>query len=568
MSKDASRLNAFTERAADPTPTLNFLKENHNDPNAMSTHLFGDVWGKDLTCLDALKSPSDDVSEEEIQPIRNLLLKSNMFNWKLFDYSQPREDLHLSTYQNLSELSYELDIQECSIDTSSVDKMLEGNENLKLLIEYLIKMHRCFRPDYPGYKQIKHEFHNFLRNMDQFLSTFGFHGAESTLEKGWNIDFAGDPYTIWPDGLMRADKELTETRILPDKTTMMVYQFKGMPLLSEELVSDPNNLKIDTDALKADFEQLAGTMLLIGAPFGACTDGNSLIFLEIDQEAIEQKKGKLGGTNIPIKLYSTHIRATRPSFIEVWCWWYLKCLTEVSKRQMMKDLKYDYFTDHSRYSFKLKPNFDPLYGPSDYYHFFIADVREGEYSVIQAGECSFQVFKVSPRKRVFPLGHKIDRQEQVVLKLFEERASLKSWQEKYYYKDIPRILYNIYDKETECIKRLTKDPEFNNCFYDYGRVRARVCTPLGEMRGRCIISKFIKTITMPRDEETYEKLKRQLGIVHKHGIRHNGIAPRNILYGEDRKVYIIDFGAAKILDSDDKDRYLLDVYWLKYYFKP
>ena len=125
-----------------------------------------------------------------------------------------------------------------------------------------------------------------------------------------------------------------------------------------------------------------------------------------------------------------------------------------------------------------------------------------------------------------------------------------------YLSDRIHWMKEVYALERECASRLSKDPEFNNCYYDHGDIYAAVGVSEYLSSGHCLISKYISSCRLPNDEETYQKVKQQIEVVHRNNIVHNDIASRNIRYTKEGTIYLIDYGMA-ILDPKEED-YLED----------
>ena len=110
-----------------------------------------------------------------------------------------------------------------------------------------------------------------------------------------------------------------------------------------------------------------------------------------------------------------------------------------------------------------------------------------------------------------------------------------------------------YNSERRFCQVLANDPEFNSCYVPHRRGYLKVTVDKYYLaQGRFNLFKFIDTIPMPRDNETYTKAKKQLEIIHRNGIVHGDIRDANILYTKNGKIFIIDF-ANSVLENESTD---------------
>lgn len=173
------------------------------------------------------------------------------------------------------------------------------------------------------------------------------------------------------------------------------------------------------------------------------------------------------------------------------------------------------------------------------------------FDILHEKRAPFQVYDVAA-DQITGFDHHLGPNQSVVLKIFDPNAvlSLANFSVRL------KRMKQVYALERECAERLSKDPEFNNCYYDQGEVFAAVKESDYLCSGQCLISKYIPSCMLPNDEETYQKVKQQIEVVHRNKIVHNDIAARNIRYTPDKEVYLIDFGVS-ILDPDP-DKYRKD----------
>lgn len=123
-----------------------------------------------------------------------------------------------------------------------------------------------------------------------------------------------------------------------------------------------------------------------------------------------------------------------------------------------------------------------------------------------------------------------------------------------------------YSWEFQCIQRISKDLQFSNCYFNQDELWVKVKHGTIVV-GRCLWSRYIETVPLPINLETYEKVKQQIDILHRNNIFHGDIAARNILYSKEGKVYIIGFSRS-IIDPEDKEIFDADYQELVIIFKP
>ncbi|CAG84330.1 DEHA2A01012p [Debaryomyces hansenii CBS767] len=120
-------------------------------------------------------------------------------------------------------------------------------------------------------------------------------------------------------------------------------------------------------------------------------------------------------------------------------------------------------------------------------------------------------------------------------------------------KEVLEQCLNAYNSERLFCQILANNPEFNSCYVQHRRGYIKVTVANHYLaKGNFNLFKFIKTVTMPRDTETYVKAKKQLEIIHRNGIIHGDIWKANILYTKEGKVFIIDF-ASSIPENQSTD---------------
>ena len=161
----------------------------------------------------------------------------------------------------------------------------------------------------------------------------------------------------------------------------------------------------------------------------------------------------------------------------------------------------------------------------------------------------FQIFKVRAKK-VKCFEHNLRPEGQLVIKIFDPWAALY-WEDKPY-SEMNEFINSAYKAEKDSIETLSKDPKFHNCYYSHNETWVQVVAPGGVSGGKSILRKHITTVPLPKNEETFNKVKQQLEVIHKNGIVHNDIAG-NILHTKRGKIYIIGFGRATKSSDFTKD---------------
>lgn len=161
----------------------------------------------------------------------------------------------------------------------------------------------------------------------------------------------------------------------------------------------------------------------------------------------------------------------------------------------------------------------------------------------------FQIFKVRAKK-VKCFEHNLRPEGQLIIKIFDPWAALY-WEDKPY-SEMNEFINSAYKAEKHSIETLSKDPKFHNCYYSHNETWVQVVAPGGVSGGKSILRKHITTVPLPKNEETFQKVKQQLEVIHKHGIAHNDIAG-NILHTKRGKIYIVGFGKATVGGDFSKD---------------
>ena len=161
-----------------------------------------------------------------------------------------------------------------------------------------------------------------------------------------------------------------------------------------------------------------------------------------------------------------------------------------------------------------------------------------------------QLFKVNSKDVKMYLKEDIDETVELIVKVFDP-ANAKRNHNKYVIKkhDMFDNCRRAYLCEKRAYERLLPNFKFNSVYIAQEPVYGRFF--IGNhyhALGPFIVLKYLAKETLPRDEETYEKAKEQLNIIHLYNIIHGDISPRNILYSQG-KVYFIDFGYSEYTED-------------------
>lgn len=184
------------------------------------------------------------------------------------------------------------------------------------------------------------------------------------------------------------------------------------------------------------------------------------------------------------------------------------------------------------------------------------------FTLIQPGD--HPVFKVEASE--LSSFTQLQPQEYVAVKIFDPKTA---WENHPFYssmgcsndqelidRQLPMLNW-LYNNECKFIRDLRRVPEFNNCYLDHQQLWATVETANGPVSGKCILSRFIETVPLPKTEETRDRVVQQIKVLHKRKIVHNGITEWNILYTKEGEVYLVYFELA-IYDPEDHDEYEKD----------
>lgn len=175
---------------------------------------------------------------------------------------------------------------------------------------------------------------------------------------------------------------------------------------------------------------------------------------------------------------------------------------------------------------------------------------------IQRGICNSQIFKIDAKKLKSFLPVEVIENNKVVLKVYdpsmcrEANILYQSREERHAAQDDYIRTFKV---ERLFLQELYDDKNFNSCYIPHKTgLISIIIDGLAVAEGYFNLLRYIECQPLQSNIETYKKAKRQLEIIHKHGIIHGDIAKRNILYSKDEKIYIIDFQNA-LRDNKDGD---------------
>lgn len=140
----------------------------------------------------------------------------------------------------------------------------------------------------------------------------------------------------------------------------------------------------------------------------------------------------------------------------------------------------------------------------------------------------------------------IDDNETLVAKVYDPRMANVYEFKGYTIEEKKDICYEWCRTERACYSILSRDSEFNSCYVrqKIGQIMVTM-DKLYVAKGYCNIFRYIEKVPLPKDQETYEKAKKQLEVIHRNRIIHRDIREDNILCTKEGHVYIIDFALAK-----------------------
>lgn len=547
----SDHLKLLRYKAADST-TLKTIKKEWKNPNDISRCLLGVSLDQAGTCLRALRDRKM-FAGDELVDIRILLVKSNMF---LRKWEPQGPEVVTTTNEPDGPGPYDLEVQKGVTDTRRTGRFLLYESNLVELVQRMINMH-LYQPG-----QAREDSVWDLKQILQVIRCI-------------------DLLEIQYDSVV-VESELG-TKVFGSLTLFSQKMLVDPRPRGLVLVPDPNSIDI-TEEVKGFVSEFLCYMILLGCSKGLMTDGEVLFLIEINLKVILDPREET--PKLPIIVYASHIKATGPSYAESLISWLLQWMDDrvyeemdivreryrklpgnegagtgnsgsvanQGGRKRSSNLSYERLNQTAPGP-KSAPA--PLEGEK-LLQLVIEDISEP----LKGDFPPYQVLKVNSSKVPF-FKHNLQPHESLVFKIFDPEAAKKS-DLKGVSSEFPLYMKEDYEKELKCIQRLPKGGEFNNCYFDHKDLWATVNTPDGYFSGRCLLSKFIESVPLTKKEEIREKVQQQIKILHAHGIFHNDIAERNILYTKEGKVYIIDFGNAELDVSAEKREEDLEM-WEKVY---
>lgn len=589
-------LDCFIKRSETLSESLQYLRANSHNNSAIIKYLFGTM---DLqyvhTSFKGLELYFDQNSQGErvYKSVGILIVSMCMFNRQ---YLAPFSHRHASGSYNATQrlIEYEIEVKNCKTDFLFIHDLLNGSDKWKEIIWPLLSPHFL---EYNNYNTRPTEA-SIVANATAFIRSLS-----TVLGIVLNKDVEYFPEAPWED-------------IIPDGTLMvngvpkMGFEFKAPLMLKLILLENPNEINVEYSDLPKPFDQVFRYILVTGIPYVISDGDNSLLVVFDYQTAYDNMETweKEGRAPVPLKVYSSNYRSVLPSLAESNLAWMYEAatVTDTTRESKIKKLKAFYMTKgalknppsraNSRSSAKSNSTIEstnnersqniggnrrsdgPIFDQLDSSSISTEPTSAGSEDVkpqrkflgldytpkqtIMAGNTGFQIY-VFDGAVVADLGLDLGYHEKVVIKIFDPVRSWRYWWKNamgwmYEYFDLPGYLDEYYQRERNCIGRLLDKPAFNNCYLEHEEVWASVNDKPSTSMGKCIISKYIETIEMPLDHQTYLQAKHQLDLIHKHDIVHNDITEGNILYSKEGVVYIMDFGLSILLDLPDEDRFIED----------
>ena len=175
-----------------------------------------------------------------------------------------------------------------------------------------------------------------------------------------------------------------------------------------------------------------------------------------------------------------------------------------------------------------------------------------EYVWVQNGDLfNTQLVKLEANCLKRFLLEPMDDKEFLVAKVYDPHIINEDYYRHCSHKEKREICDDWYSKEKLCYSILSNDPEFNCCYIHQKKGKLMITNEeLYIAKGYFNLFRYIEKVPLPKDRETYEKAKKQLDIIHRHGIIHTDIREDNLLYSNEGLVYFIDFAASMLKKKD------------------
>lgn len=490
------QLQIVKQRATRIKQTINYVKANQDNPKLIIEHLFGcdekaAKWGlknvQDKTPFDA----------EDSKMIRDLFVKTNLFMRKptsWLDYWTPTAKENPSP---LDTAYYKLELRLGKTSTAPTKKLLEQETNFKQLLLIITEIYTQVKESTYDHYRNWYSFDEFLKILLKFVNTIQPIGSEQYRTRKAD----NGKIIIIDHGL----------------SCKFLYEFKPDRIVPPNLIKDPNKITLDLAHIQVFADRIVGYMLQKSCRRGILTDGETMLFIQFDKDKLYNKP--IWESVLPIKIKTTHIKATNPSCLETMITWILSTPEGLGSR--INEL----FCDGPYYK-----HTNQLILPT------IRDVY-----ILSNEEPPFQWFQV-PALKLKQLQN-LQPTDEFVLKIYDPIAVTK-WDPGLKIGTIVEKYSNIYALELKVCQKLNKIRGFNNCYLDQGEIWAAVKVSNQVSSGQCLIRRAIDSKPLPNTPKTYEKVKKQVQILHRNGIVHNNICAANIIYSREGEVYIIGFDKA------------------------
>mgnify|MGYP001165870376 CR=1 FL=1 len=385
-------------------------------------------------------------------------------------------------------------------------------------------------------------------------------------------------YHVWSDIL-----------IVRDLDVFCAIEVKTFPILSNY---DSESTGITADILSQhkipDFmRQLIVQMVYYKTNMGVLTDAYNAILVEIDLDYFDKYRQKFvpskGAKVIPLMYRVLNCLSSAPTLREGLMHFFFEAIVDddalkLKQERMLAFKKYlrntpkeyeeellsvGYSSDPTESSFSSRPSTRDTNMSAHLASFVEEDIREEqqvdldetEDVYMQKGDVySSQLVKFDSYYMKKYLLRPMDDKQKLVAKIYDPIMANRV-HDKYISsrEEVMEQCLDNYNSERSCCQVLANDPEFNSCYVPHRRGYIKVTVDKYYLaQGRFNLFKFIDTVPMPRDEETYMKAKKQLEIIHRNGIVHGDIRDANILYTKDGKIFIIDF-ANSVLENESTD---------------
>ena len=499
------------KRNAKLKTTIKRVKANvkHKDPSMITQCLFGANEEETWRCLRWIQHRAP-FSASECRDIRDVFVRTNLFMRKEM-YDLGPEIPESKNPVALRTLCFNLQHTFQPTNTSRTEVLLNQHTDFKqlLLLITQIHTHKLMSHSLEGAK--RQNFHDFLALLVQFIDAIDpleylvDNHHTRTVDDGLITIISGGSHKL------RFLYEVIE-RVLPQQKSKY-----------------PNKIKLEYQDILGSIERLVGYMVANFCLYGILTDGETVLFITYDYNTLYDQP--VYDKTLPIEIRSTHINATSPSCVETMTSWILSIQYHLTPSQMVYEV------------FGQKTNYPTRYA-------LVLPTITNYFTALHDKRSPFQVFRVNVDQiQGFP--HPLPPNDCVVLKIFDPFA-VSAYRPLTGFSVRLEWMQEAYALERECIKRLRKDPDFNNCYYDHGEVYASVKQPDYLSSGQCLINQCISTWPLRNDEETYQNVRQQIEVLHRNKIVHKGIAPRSILCTRYNEVYLIGFVVA-VLDPNPEE---------------